>query len=203
MKKTIAIFGASGHSKVIIDIINLLDDYTIVGFYDDSKEGIFEKFPILGKIDSNIKLVYDAYVIGIGDNNIRKKIHNIFSDFPWVTLVHPSSIVCDNARIDNGTVICAGVIVQTHVTIGKHCIVNTGSSIDHDCSIGNFCSISPGAVICGGVKIEELSFIGANATIIQCLTIGSNCIIGAGSVIIRDTNDHCKIVGNPGKVIKY
>ena len=35
--KDIAIIGAGGHSKVIIDLINLLEEYNIIGIYDDIK----------------------------------------------------------------------------------------------------------------------------------------------------------------------
>ena len=33
--KTIALFGAGGHTKVIIDLIYNLDNYQIVGIYDE------------------------------------------------------------------------------------------------------------------------------------------------------------------------
>ena len=46
--KTIVIFGAGGHTKVIIDLLNT---YNIVGIYDDVKEGYFVNIPILGKIN--------------------------------------------------------------------------------------------------------------------------------------------------------
>jgi hypothetical protein len=38
--KTIAIFGAGGHTKVIIDLIKELGEYTIVGIYDDKKANV-------------------------------------------------------------------------------------------------------------------------------------------------------------------
>ena len=36
----------------------------------------------------------------------------------------------------------------------------------------------------------------------QQISIGENVMIGAGTVIIRDVEDNCTIVGNPGRIIK-
>ena len=183
--KNIIIFGAGGHSLVIIDLIKELKEYTIIGIYDDNKEGGFDGIPILGKIDSNIIKKADEYIIGIGDDRIRKKIYEQFYNLPWATLVHPRSIVSKNTKINEGSVILAGAIIQAGVSIGKHCIINTNSNIDHESIINSFSSICPGVTICGNVNIGELTFIGANSTIIQRITVGTNCVIGAGTVIIK------------------
>jgi acetyltransferase EpsM len=197
----IALIGAGGHCKVIIDLINSLGSYNIVGIYDDNKKGQFCNYNILGK-SNNLNPDIKNYIISIGNDKIRKKIYENNKKLNWVTLIHPSAILAKNVIIDIGSVIFAGSIIQTDVKIGKHCIINTGCSIDHECVINDFSSICPKATLCGQVKIGNLCFIGANATIIQCLTIGNNCIIGAGSVIIKNAENNSKIVGNPGKVIK-
>jgi len=199
--KTIAIFGAGGHTKVIIDLILELNQYTIVGIYDDNKEGSFEDIPIIGKIDGNVNTKYDEYIIGIGNDNIRKKIYEQFLNLIWAVLIHPRSIISKGAMIDYGTVVFAGAVIQTGVNIGKHCIINTNCNIDHESYIENFTSICPGVTICGNVVIGELTFIGANSTIIHGKIIGENCIVGAGTVVIRNVGDNSKIVGNPGRII--
>ena len=191
--KTIALFGAGGHTKVIIDLIYNLDNYQIVGIYDDIKEGVFQNIPIIGKTDK-IKSNCDEYIIGIGNDNIREKIYNQYPNLPWAILIHPKSIVSQNAIINKGTVIFAGAVVQTDVNIGKHCIINTNCNIDHESTISDFTSICPGTTICGNVHIGKLTFIGANSTIVQGITIGNNCIIGAGSVIIRDIEHNNKVL---------
>ena len=200
--KNIVIFGAGGHSLVVIDLIKELKEYTIIGIYDDNKEGEFDGIPILGQIDSNIIKKADEYIIGIGDDSTRKKIYEQFYNLPWATLVHPRSIVSKSVKINEGTVVLAGAIIQAGVVIGKHCIINTNSNIDHESNINSFSSICPGVTICGNVNIGELTFIGANSTIIPRITIGANCVVGAGTVIIKNVNDNCKIVGNPGRIIQ-
>lgn len=196
----IALIGAGGHCKVVIDLINLLGTFKIVGIYDDNKNKKFCNYNILGKInnlDPNIK----NYIITIGNNKIREKIYKNNKNLNWATLIHPTAIISKNVVIDKGTIVCAGSIIQTCVKIGKQCIINTGCSIDHECVIGSFTNISPRATICGQVNISKLCFIGANCTIIQCLTIGKNSIIGAGCVVIKNIICNSKVVGNPCRLI--
>ncbi len=202
----IAIIGCGGHAKIILDIIDLTNNYLIVGFYDDIQDGFYCNYPILGttdklgvtnKLDTNI----DGYIIAIGNDNIRFKIYNRFPTLNWITIIHPTAIISKKVKIGEGTVICAGAIIQTEVNIGKQCIINTGCSIDHECNVGDFCSICPNAVLCGMVRVDNLSFIGSNSTIIQSINIGSGCIIGAGCVVLRNVVNNSKIVGNPGKCI--
>ena len=123
MKKNIAIIGAGGHCLVIIDIIKL-NNYNIIGIYDDNKVGMFAGYKILGKtseLDYNI----ENYVIAIGNDNVRKLIYNKFKNLNWCTLIHPSSIIASTSVINKGTIVCAGAVVQPYVNIGKHCIINT------------------------------------------------------------------------------
>jgi sugar O-acyltransferase (sialic acid O-acetyltransferase NeuD family) len=195
----ISIIGAGGHSKVIIDIIHELDNCNIMGIYDDNKTGYFSGIKIIGKV-SEINNTNDYFIIGIGNDKIRKKIAEEYQ-LKWATLIHPKTIIAKTATIKEGTVICAGAIIQTEVEIGKHCIINTNCSIDHESIISDYCSICPSSTICGQVKVGESSFIGANSTIIQTIEIGKECILGAGSVVIRNIPNNSKAVGNPAKVI--
>ena len=43
--------------------------------------------------------------------------------------------------------------------------------------------------------------LGANVCIIGNVTVGDNVVIGAGSVVVKDVPDNCKVVGNPGRII--
>tara|TARA_B110001469_G_C9480294_1_gene240846 strand:+ start:141 stop:740 length:600 start_codon:yes stop_codon:yes gene_type:complete len=198
--ENIALIGSGGHAKVIVDLINELNTYKIIGFFDDDKAAQLYNIKYLGEI-KNIDSSIENFIICIGNNKIRKNIFENNKNLNWVTLIHPSAIISESAIIGNGTVVCAGSILQTDVKIGKQCIINTASSIDHECFIDDFCSICPKATLCGQVKIGKISFIGSNSTIIQCIIIGDNCIIGAGTVVIKNIENNCKVVGNPGRII--
>lgn len=193
------LYGASGHAKVIIDILRDAA-IPVAGVFDDNPtirevSGIPAMGPYAGQA------LEAPLLISIGDNGIRRRIaQNIQVDFG--TAIHPSAIVSSSATVQDGTVVMQGAIIQASANIGKHVIVNTGASIDHDCQIGDYAHISPGAVLSGNVQIGEGTHIGAGAVVIPNLKIGRWCKIGAGAVVIRDIPDGVTAVGNPARIIK-
>ena len=200
MIKNISILGSGGHAKVIIEAA-LLNGFNIDSLYDDRKKvnSYLGLYQIKGPINEN--LTGDS-IIAIGDNKIRKNICSNCYRINWVTVTHPSAIISIDGRIGDGTVIMAGVVLQSGAKIGKHCIINTNASIDHDCVIDDFVHISPSATLCGNVTIGEGTQIGAGATKIPNTKIGKWCVIGAGAVITKDVPDYSLVVGIPGKIIK-
>ena len=92
--------------------------------------------------------------------------------------------------------------MQADAQIGKHCIINTGASIDHESVIADYVHISPHSTLCGNVYVGEGSWIGAGSIVIPGLRIGRWCVIGAGSVVTKDIPDGVLAVGNRCKIIK-
>lgn len=193
------IYGASGHAKVIIEILEDLGIDQMIIWDDNPKILELQGYPVSKPIDgySNKQMV-----VAIGDNIIRKRIVSIRNEYDFFTAIHPSSSISRRAYIDVGSVVMSGVSVNSSTIIGKHCIINTAASIDHDCVIEDYVHISPNATLCGNVSIEEGSHIGAGSVVIQGKKIGKYCTIGAGAVVITDVPDYCTVVGNPGKIIK-
>ena len=189
------LYGASGHAKVIIDIVNAIGDRI---------EGIVDDNPALGEL-CGIPVAHDAtglspIIISIGNCTIRRKIANrLVCDFG--TAIHPSATISPSATVGKGSVVMAGAIINAEAKIGKHCIINTRASIDHECIIGDFCHIAPGCTVSGDVRIGEGTWLGVGTTVIQGVTVGRNCFIGAGSVIAGDIPDNSKAYGVPCKVV--
>lgn len=191
------LYGASGHAKVIIDILEANGEK--IDFIVDDNPSLTE---LVGYEVRRNTGEYDEAIVSIGSCEIRKKVVEGLKVGKYSTAVHPSAVVSPRATIDEGTVVMQGAIVQSCAKIGKHCIVNTGASVDHDCEIGVFVHVAPHATVLGGVKVGEGSWIGAGAVIKQYITIGKNCMIGAGAVVLHDVPDGATVVGVPGKEIK-
>ena len=194
------VYGASGHAKVIIEA--LLASGGEVSAVVDDNEAIktLLHIPVSGKY-SEALCPGVPRIIAIGSNQTRKKIAERLV-CTYGTVLHPTGWISPTARVGEGTVIMGNVIVQADTQIGRHVILNTSSSIDHDCIIHDFAHISPGAVVCGGVTVGEGTQVGAGATVIQNIKIGKWVTIGAGSVIINDIPDHAIVMGVPGRVVR-
>jgi acetyltransferase-like isoleucine patch superfamily enzyme len=85
--------------------------------------------------------------------------------------------------------------------VGRHVILNTASTVDHDCRIGDFVHIAPGAILCGQASVGEGTLVGAGATILPGVTVGKWCVIGAGAVVHRPIPDFSLAVGVPVRVV--
>lgn len=190
------LYGASGHAKVIMDILKA-NGINIDGLVDDN--------PALNEL-----LGYPVYhqqydlspmIVSIGNNAIRKKIvENLSVEFGQA--IHPTAVVSSTAIIEEGTVVMQGAIIQACTIIGKHCIINTGASVDHECVIEDYVHISPHATLCGNVHVGEGSWVAAGTIVLPGVKIGKWSVIGAGSVVAKDVPDGVLAVGNRCKVIK-
>ena len=204
MSKSVVIIGASGHGKVIADIIVNSGD-RVLGFLDDANDIQGNKiigFPVLGKIADYDNYRDCEFVIAIGNPYIREKISN---ELPvkWYTAIHPTAVISSlDVEIGEGTVIMANAVVNPSARIGKHCIINTGAIVEHDNILEDYVHLSPNVTLAGIVKVGKSTHIGASACTKQVINIASDCVIGAGSVIVKDITDSGTYVGVPVKKIK-
>ena len=196
------LYGARGQAKVIYDLIlsnNQLLEYLI----DDNPPEEFPHHLPVYKPEEHL-LKDKKLIIAIGNNQIRKRIaKNIESLCVFETMIHRSAYISRFTEIDEGTVIMPKVCINAEVKIGKHCIINTGAIIEHECIIEDFVHISPNATLAGNIKVKNGAHIGLGALIVQGVVIGENAIIGAGAVVLKDVPDHAVMVGNPAKILKY
>lgn len=198
----VRLYGSGGHSNVIKHILE--DNGKIItDIYDDNYSngengstahgirGYEDTFPHQGS----------EIIIALGVNKFRYEISKLLKS-KFGKAIHQSAIISRNVKILEGTVVIAGAIVNCHSHIGKHVILNTASSVGHDCIVGDYVHISPNVALCGHVEVGEGTHVGAGTVVIQEVKIGKWCVIGAGSVIVNDVPDYSVVVGNPGKIIK-
>lgn len=191
------IYGASGHGKVVEDIVEAMGQKVSCFVDDNQSVDSVHGIPVIHRYQPTAEPV----IIAIGSNATRKRLAEKL-EAHYAIAVHPSAVVSPRANIGDGTVVMAGAIVQTDAVIGNHCIINTGASVDHECRIGNFAHLSPHATLCGNVAVGEGTWIGAGATIIQGIHIGKWAVVGAGSVITNDVPDYALVLGNRQFTIK-
>lgn len=203
--ENIYLFGASGHGKVIKEILNA-NKIEVEAFIDDNN---------LVNECAGRKVLHEytgltPVIVSIGENRIRKSVveklktiaRTNAEDLEFATAIHPSAVISPTAKIGNGTVVMPGVVINAAAVIGEHCIINTGATVDHDCVIGDYCHIAPGVNISGATNVGSGTWIGVGSCVIQCLNIGRDCMIGAGSVVVNDIPDCVVAYGNPCKVTR-
>lgn len=201
MKEKIIIFGTGGHSKVILDIVTSLNKYEPHAFVSLNKA--LSSFEGLRHLHQNnfLELGIKKGIVAIGDNYTRhivvKYILDKCSNFEFITLIHPSSVIGSTVEVGVGTVVMANSVINTSSIVGRHSIINTSASIDHDCRIGEFSSVGPGAILGGNVTTGHYSTICLGASIIHGINIGNDTVIGAGSLVLDNVKSNTLAYGTP------
>jgi sugar O-acyltransferase (sialic acid O-acetyltransferase NeuD family) len=182
--------------------------WNLLGFFDDGKQqgARIDGLPVLGGLhDLNATTVQRSVAVAVSNPQARKKIvtqiSNPLIQFP--VLIHPSAQTgSDTNTFEQGTIITAGVILTTSITLGGFVIVNLATTIGHDVQVGAFTAVMPGCRISGNVRIGEEVLLGTGAVILQNLTIGKNSKVGAGAVVIKEVAAGHTVVGVPAKPVK-
>ena len=101
--------------------------------------------------------------------------------------IHPGARIGNGVFIDHGM----GVVIGETAEVGDHCLLYQGVTLG-------------GTGKESGKRhptLENNVVVGAGAKVLGALKIGTNTRIGAGSVVVRDVEANCTVVGIPGRVI--
>jgi len=142
-----------------------------------------------------------GFVVAIGNpfGHVRCELHQQLTarGITPVSFADASVLICRSAEVAAGLQAMPLAMVHSDAVIGRQCILNTRSLIEHDCVLEDGVEVGPGAVLCGRVHVGANSWVGAGATIRPRIHIGKNVIVGAGAVVIEDIPDGIVVVGVP------
>lgn len=205
MIKQLVIVGASGHGKVVADIAMKMNRWERIFFLDDDTS--IKKLiglDVVGATIEAIKYKEKAdFFVAIGNNKTRKKIQENFiaQGLNIVTLVHPNAVIGIDVEIGIGTVIMAGVVINSSTRIGNGCIINTCSSVDHDNEIKDYVHLSPGVRTAGNVTVDHTTWLGIGSVVSNNIYICEECRIGSGAVVINRITESGTYTGVPARRI--
>ena len=196
----VLVVGAGGHAKVVIATL-LAAGQTVAGLLDDQPSrwgSAVLGYPVLGGLEQLEKAGSRA-ILAIGNNRARQTISERYPSVVWVSAVHPSAVVHSSVRPGAGSVIFAGAVVQPDSSIGRHVIVNTAATVDHDCVLEEYVHLAPGSHLAGQVRLEQGAFLGIGSLAAPGVRVGAWSTVGAGGVVIRDLPPHSVAVGIPAR----
>ena len=209
---TLLVFGASGHAKVVLDAIERVATYRVIGLVskvDTAASRVFG-YPVLGddaRVPSILEdLEVDAAVIAIGDNwkrhEVARSLRERYPRIAFPAIVHPSAQLARGVTIGDGAVLLAGVVVNSDASIGAFCLLNTSSSLDHDCRMEIASSLGPHAAVGGGAAIGAFSAVAMGATVLQQRRIGEHSVVGANALVLKDIPGYTVAHGAPAVPIR-
>jgi sugar O-acyltransferase (sialic acid O-acetyltransferase NeuD family) len=206
--KPLWIIGSGGHAKVVIETVRASGTFRLAGILDDRADRRGERVldvPIRGVPSPEVvgRLGVELAVIAIGRNRARAEMAERLDGLvAWATVVHPSACVARTARLGAGAVVFAGAIVQPDAAIGRHTILNTASSTDHDCIVADFAHLAPGVRLAGEVRVERGAFLGVGSCVLPQRSVGAWATVGAGGVVVHDIPGGTTAVGVPARPLR-
>lgn len=131
------------------------------------------------------------------------------------TKIWSFSHVLKNAKIGDNCNISENVFIENKVIIGNRVTIKNGVQIWDGIEIHDDVFIGPNVTFTNDLYpvssnsnfkllktvIKSGASIGANSTILPGITIGEKAMVGAGSVVTKDIQDFCTVIGNPAIVI--
>lgn len=211
-KQKIILVGCGEHARMVIDNIEEQGGYSIFGLTtntDIEKNTSVMGYPVVC-LDKDIpKLLHDnpdikGYFLCVGVKKMKIR-YLIYSEIDKliepINIIHPASIISKYSHIGKGNLIEAYTKIANGVKMGKHCILNSFSAINHDQIIEDNVLIA-GNVSMAGISIGAHTIIADGASIAFKKFVGRNCIIGDGAVITHNIPDNSIVIGNPGRVIR-
>ncbi|HEY6510871.1 MAG TPA: acetyltransferase [Burkholderiaceae bacterium] len=207
----LAIWGAAGHARAVTTVARLDDRWQIVGYIDDVDAGRADE-PFCGSsviggreaLDELRRRGVRHLFLAFGANAARLALADELQreGFEFPSLVHPSAVIADDARMEAGVFIGPGAIVNAEARIGKQSIVNSGAIVEHDVQLGSAVHLSPRACVAGSVRVGDCVWVGAGAVIRDKLSIGAHAMVGMGAVVTRSVPAHSVVVGCPAKPMR-
>jgi sugar O-acyltransferase (sialic acid O-acetyltransferase NeuD family) len=212
MLTPLVMWGASGHAKVLRELIGT-SRYRLVALFDNDQRRIppFADIRLHHGRDGFMSwragiAEEHAFLVAIGGSRGRDRleIHEFLvgQGLRPAAAIHPSAVVAADARIGAGSQVLAHATICVEAALGRECIVNTASSVDHECVLGDGVHIGPGATLAGCVTVGDSSMIGAGAVVLPRIVIGRDAIVGAGAVVTRDLPDGAVAWGSPARIIR-
>lgn len=203
------VWGASGHARVVADIVRLRGEFEITGFVDDARPEARQFFgaPVVGGRGQLARLRSNGarhLIVAIGNCAARLKLGEVAESegFELATAVHPRAIVAADVKVGAGTVIAGGAVVNPGAAVGRNVIINTSDSVDHDCVVGDGAHICPGVRLAGGVIVGRGAWVGIGASVVAGVRIGAGSTVGAGSVVLKDVPEGVVCYGVPARVVR-
>lgn len=207
----VVVWGASGHALVVADILRQSGRFSVVGFIDSvSPDRCGEPFGggvVLGGREEMPALLrggVNYLALGVGDCRARMALaaEAVAGGFRLATAIHPAATIAPDTPVGEGSVICAGAVINPGARLGKAVIVNTCASVDHECLIADGVHLSPGVHLAGRVSVGECTSVGIGSVARDGVSIGKGCIIGAGAVMVSDIPDNVLAYGVPAKAVR-
>ena len=202
--RSLLLVAASGLAREALDAIHAAGGYDVVGIVDDDPSRWGELVggaKVIGGLDVVHHYSDAAVLLCAGRGAARASLAERLGldDSRYATVVHPDVYVPATCEVGIGSIVLAGCVLTTDVTVGRHVVLMPHVTLTHDDEIADFATLCGGVTLGGSVHIGEHCYLGMNASVREDVRIGANTLIGMGSVVLSDISPNEVWFGVPAR----
>lgn len=208
--KHLIIIGARGWGREVYDIavacIAAGMDIDVKGFLDgksDALAGYKNYPPIIAPVEDYIPQEDDVFICALGEPKWKRHYAQIILDkgSEFISLIHPTAIIGNNAIIGRGCVLGAFANVSCDTQIDDFVTVSIKAGMGHDTTVGSYTHIGGLTNISGFVTIGSMVTVHPCCNILPHKKVGDGATIGTGSVVLNNVRPGATVFGNPARRI--
>lgn len=168
-------------------------EYNIVGILDDDVSlcgSTVAGIPVLGALA--LAAEFDAALVlcigsGVGRRAVARRLATLgVGHERYASIIDESVRIPPSCTVGTGSILLAGSVLTTDVSVGNHVVVMPHATLTHDTAIADYVTLAAGVSLGGGVRLGEAAYLGMNASVRERTTIGAAARVGMGSVVVAD-----------------
>ena len=179
-------------------------DWDFKGYLDGDKKASADEYeklpkPVLGDVFTYEIKKDDVFICAVGAPHIRKRLIETVEERggEFISVIHKTAIVHENARIGKGCILCPYTVVMSCAIIEDHVTLQVYAGVGHDSHVGKYTSIMGNVSITGNVNIGDLVYMGDSSNTLPHARIGDGAFVGASSLVLRRVKSGDKVFGVP------
>jgi sugar O-acyltransferase (sialic acid O-acetyltransferase NeuD family) len=198
---------ASGLAREVLEVTRRHSGLEVSGFLDDDPAlwgTEIAGLPVLGDLASAKEREDEQLLLCAGNGAARRAIATRLLDLGiddsrFETVISSDVHLPASCSVGPGSVVLAGVVLTTRVTVGRHVVVMPHCTLTHDVVLDDFATLAAGVSLGGGAHVDEAAYLGMNAAVRERVTVGPEAVLGMGAVADRSIPPGQTWVGVPAR----
>ena len=203
--KDLVIFGVSGFSQIVTELIEEVGEYRVVGYSVDREHRQLDEF--LGRrvvdfeeLEEHFPVDSVEAIVAVGYsrmNQVRREKYLEFKarGYRMASYRSPRLHVPRSVSLGEHHLILDENSLQPHCQIGDNVILWSRNVIGHESEVASHCFISSGAIVSGFAKVGEGSFLGPTTVVASHVRLGERVFLGPGAIAAEDLADESVLTG--------
>lgn len=203
--RPLLLVAGSGLAREVLALVRATGGYEVVGFLDDdpARRGTsLDGVPVLGGVQEVTARPDAALLLCVGRGAGRAQLASRLAGYGigadrYARVVDPAVRVPAGCEIGPGSIVLAGVVLTTAVSVGRHVVVMPNATLTHDDVLEDFSTVCAGVTLGGGVRVGRAAYLGMNSSVREGVVVGAGATLGMGAVALHDVPPGETWVGVP------